>query len=309
MRRPLTALPAMLLLACTAGLPLAPGAGPSGSTPAMSPPVRLVAYSEPTLSYGARGAAVRELQQLLRISADGSFGPQTRSAVRTFQSRHGLRVTGSVDGRTWATLRISRLRGVSTARQVVAVTNGSWSSTSSTLRTFTKTGAGWEETFAPMTAWVGRNGFGSPKREGDGQTPVGSFTVPLAFGTSANPGTRLGYRRAGGSDVWVDDVNSSLYNTWQTGQWLGGGYAVVRGARVHAERLYQPTPYSVAFVIGYNLNRTRGAGSAIFLHVSLNRPTAGCVSVPRERVIALLRWLDPRLAPRVVMGPVQAIWN
>jgi len=56
------------------------------------------------LSYGDTGEAVAAVQQQLRITADGIFGPQTEGAVKTFQLNHGLAATGIVDARTWAEL-------------------------------------------------------------------------------------------------------------------------------------------------------------------------------------------------------------
>lgn len=63
----------------------------------------------PTLRLDAEGPAVSRLQQLLTnagfpCSADGSFGPQTESAVRKFQSSRGLESDGIVGARTWAAL-------------------------------------------------------------------------------------------------------------------------------------------------------------------------------------------------------------
>ena len=62
-----------------------------------------------TLSYGARGEAVRTLQSSLNakgasINVDGRFGPATSRAVRSFQSAQGLAVDGVVGRATWAAL-------------------------------------------------------------------------------------------------------------------------------------------------------------------------------------------------------------
>ncbi len=64
----------------------------------------------PSLSQGASGASVRELQNLLRskghdISVDGAFGPQTKNAVIAFQRARGLTVDGIVGPQTWGALR------------------------------------------------------------------------------------------------------------------------------------------------------------------------------------------------------------
>lgn len=65
--------------------------------------------SLPVLRSGSSGAAVRTLQYLLRasgrsVTADGSFGPATDSAVRSYQSAHGLSVDGVVGDNTWFSL-------------------------------------------------------------------------------------------------------------------------------------------------------------------------------------------------------------
>lgn len=70
------------------------------------------------LTQGSSGAAVRGMQHLLRahgsgIVADGSFGPATDAAVRSFQGANGLPVDGRVGPITWARLVINTARGSS----------------------------------------------------------------------------------------------------------------------------------------------------------------------------------------------------
>ena len=48
--------------------------------------------------------AVAELQRALKIADDGIFGPQTEAAVRAYQEREGLAVTGYVNPKTWLKL-------------------------------------------------------------------------------------------------------------------------------------------------------------------------------------------------------------
>jgi hypothetical protein len=62
---------------------------------------------EKPLARGARGTAVRRLQEWLTLHGlglkpDGSFGPATEAAVRTFQAKRSLRVSGEVDQVTFA---------------------------------------------------------------------------------------------------------------------------------------------------------------------------------------------------------------
>lgn len=60
---------------------------------------------EPTLRYNDRGEAVKKLQMLLGIKADGIFKAQTEQAVRRYQKEHGLIVDGVVGPKTWTSLK------------------------------------------------------------------------------------------------------------------------------------------------------------------------------------------------------------
>ena len=77
---------------------------------APSAPSAPASGGHPTLSQGARGAAVTEMQNALAQAgfspgaADGVFGPQTRNAVVSFQRAHGLAADGVCGPRTWAAL-------------------------------------------------------------------------------------------------------------------------------------------------------------------------------------------------------------
>jgi hypothetical protein len=60
------------------------------------------------LRVGARGAAVKRLQEALGIRADGAFGPQTHDAVLAFQRQNDLAADGVVGAKTWAKLEKMR---------------------------------------------------------------------------------------------------------------------------------------------------------------------------------------------------------
>ena len=67
--------------------------------------------TDPTLSEGSTGVAVRGLQRRLLAQGydlgeiDGRFGPKTEAAVKGFQGDFGLEVDGIVGPNTWDKLR------------------------------------------------------------------------------------------------------------------------------------------------------------------------------------------------------------
>lgn len=64
-----------------------------------SPPP--VVVTPPTIRLGSTGDAVKRLQTILTISADGLFGKQTERAVKFFQVAHGLTPDAVVGPLTW----------------------------------------------------------------------------------------------------------------------------------------------------------------------------------------------------------------
>jgi N-acetyl-anhydromuramyl-L-alanine amidase AmpD len=67
-------------------------------------PVVPIRDDRPTLRQGDRGGDVRDLQRMLKVTADGIFGPRTRNAVVTFQRANQLLPDGTVGRQTWAAL-------------------------------------------------------------------------------------------------------------------------------------------------------------------------------------------------------------
>jgi len=195
-----------------------------------------------------------------------------------------------------------RLIGAGDAGQVLAVVADGYGATTATLTAYQRSGSGWTQVFGPWTAFVGSSGFAPPgaKHEGDGRTPTGAYGFDFAFGVQPDPGTHLPYRVVTSSAiVWDDDPASSLYNEWVDTAGANAG--------ANPEPMDKEPAYDYGAVIAYNDARTPGLGSAIFLHVTTGRPTAGCVSLPADELLAVLRWLDPARSPRIVMGVAAAV--
>jgi murein DD-endopeptidase MepM/ murein hydrolase activator NlpD len=68
----------------------APVHGPTQKTPVGKPPLSGL------LKIGSTGACVKYMQTVLKIEADGKFGPITDKAVREFQAKNKLKVDGIV---------------------------------------------------------------------------------------------------------------------------------------------------------------------------------------------------------------------
>jgi L,D-peptidoglycan transpeptidase YkuD (ErfK/YbiS/YcfS/YnhG family) len=217
----------------------------------------------------------------------------------------------------------SRLTSLGDARQVVVVTARSWSSSTAVLRTWQRTAdGGWRLSTGPVPARVGYNGFvpADERRQGTGTSPAGTFAILSAFGNGTDPGTALAYRAVDRNDWWAyDPRDPSTYNVLQPRR-----VATARWRTSWAEDLSAyGGQYRFAAVLDFNLpGGVRHAadgqrvadqpadtrlGGGIFLHVSGPGATAGCVSVPRDVMRRVLRWLDPAAEPVLVMGPRSAI--
>ena len=198
---------------------------------------------------------------------------------------------------------VDHLRGVGSARQVIKVAASRYGTSYATLTAYRKTATGWVKSLGPWTARIGRNGFAAPgkKHEGDGRTPTGSYGFgSFFFGVNAKPsGIRYTWRHAYTYDVWDDDSASARYNLWTNRNRHYPGR--------NPEPMHVSPAYNYGAVIAYNTARRPGLGSAIFLHVSHGASTAGCVTVPQAYVLKLLRWLNPKLGPRIIMGTTSAI--
>ncbi len=185
-------------------------------------------------------------------------------------------------------------------RQLITVEAASTRTTYVELRTWKRVNACWKPVAGPFQARVGKNGLSSGRREGDGTTPAGTFTIGATmYGNAANPGVRYRYRRLRCGDWWSEDPTSPTYNTFQ--------HVRCRKAppfKVETPGMWQqPRAYPYLAVIGFNVRPVvPGRGSGIFLHAQTGGPTTGCIGLERDALARVLRWLDPRAQPRIVIG-------
>ncbi len=199
-------------------------------------------------------------------------------------------------------LLVNQLCCIGSAQQVITVSTSGYGTSSATLAAYERSANGWQQVFGPWFAYVGRNGVApsGEKREGDGRTPSGTYAFDFMFGVNPDPGVHYSYRRITGSNiVWDDDSNSATYNLWRD--------TSTQSVGASPEPMYNTPSYFYGAVIAYNTARAPGLGSAIFLHVSHGSSTAGCVAVPTDQLLALLRWLDPARSPVIAIGTESAL--
>jgi D-alanyl-D-alanine dipeptidase len=167
----------------------------------------------------------------------------------------------------------------------------------------------WKELAPQVKVGLGRTGLASgaglngspvpglpPKKEGDGKSPAGVFSLTSAFGFEEAQGVRLPYLRLTEGHECVDDPGSRHYNR------------IVDRSQVSApdwrssERMRGIREYVWGVVVAHNSGPvTPGVGSCIFLHAWYGGgATAGCTAMPSERIGELVRWLDPGAKPVLV---------
>ena len=150
-------------------------------------------------------------------------------------------------------------------------------------------------------AYIGRNGTTDNKVEGDGKTPIGTFNLGKIFGFSNKEKVKDefnidNYIQITPTMYWVDDLSSTFYNKLVDTKEIKKDWQ-------SAEHLCDfPIEYEYGIEIKTNPNNIPNKGSAIFLHCSNNKPTAGCVAIPKDDIIKLLRFINNESTIKIVQG-------
>lgn len=193
--------------------------------------------------------------------------------------------------------------------QCIVGTAKDWNSSYVTLKLYQRSGTGpWQQVGSTWNGRLGKSGLvwgrglspvpggATTKHEGDNRAPAGVFTLGGAWGRDAsikkNP--QLPYRQVTSRDLWVEDPASPSYNrnvildhepasAWEKKQQMKQA-----DDDAHALKLF----------IAHNAppRVVPNAGSSIFFHVwrgGGSKPTAGCTTMPEEK----LRWLVANVNP------------
>jgi L,D-peptidoglycan transpeptidase YkuD (ErfK/YbiS/YcfS/YnhG family) len=147
-----------------------------------------------------------------------------------------------------------------------------------------------------MPCGLGRSGRRAMKREGDGATPLGRWSLRQVFYRRDRllpPHSRLDLRALRPQDGWCDASDDRNYN-----RFISHPYSA------SAERLWRSDHlYDIVVVLGYNERpRIRGHGSAIFIHLARSgyAPTEGCISLSLRDIRIFLKHM--RRGSQVFVG-------
>jgi Uncharacterized protein conserved in bacteria len=183
--------------------------------------------------------------------------------------------------------------------QLIVVFTEDQSGSSATMIALEKKNNRWKAASDVIDAGIGRNGFAAPgqKREGDGKSPTGLFSLGQLFGYEKSIDTRMPHRQTSTEDKWIDDPDSPDYNKYVRGNTTAKSFENLK---------ISTDEYKLCMVINYNTNPVvKGMGSAIFLHLSFGdspNSSSGCVVITPEKMEKLLKWMKPELNPSILMG-------
>lgn len=183
-------------------------------------------------------------------------------------------------------------------RQLILVYNDTASRVSCVFRRYEKQGGSWQEVAPAIPANAGRSGIApyGEKREGDGRSPSGAYSLGPAFGYRKDIDIAWPFLVVGKNHCWISDPQHPDYNRMTD--------------RIPStddfEYLRRPDDaYKYAVVVEYNTNPVeKYRGSAIFFHIEkgFDRGSSGCITVDEASILEVLHWLDPESAPCMLIA-------
>jgi len=185
---------------------------------------------------------------------------------------------------------LTRGRIPAETRQALVVTGDFYDSSLSAAVLYTRDdpAQGWRAVTPRWSAHNGLNGWADQHWENDLRTPVGVYGLTAAGGLFKPPETVFPYEQSPAYTVGGEGFD---------GEPLEGSFDYVVAID------YNRTPGASPLDQTRPLGQQRGGG--IWLHVDHGGPTQGCVSLSEEHMKELLRLLDPRKNPVVVMGDAE----
>lgn len=198
---------------------------------------------------------------------------------------------------------------------MIVVLTEAWSSTKGTLWCFKKNGNIFQALFMkPTDVALGKKGLAwgrgvhhkdshECKKEGDGKSPAGIFTISRCFGHASleeiGP-LKMDYIHLTRTIEAVDDCASRFYNQ------IVDRSQISNPDWMSSEKMGEIEIYQIGLTIDHNYpSVVKGVGSAIFMHIwrGLHEGTAGCTALPKEKLMKIIHWLDATKSPLLVQLP------
>lgn len=200
------------------------------------------------------------------------------------------------------------------ALQAVVITTDGWSAVKGKAQLFERKSLKipWKAVGKSFPIVVGKNGLGwsdgsypekrdmtdlpNPyKREGDGKSPAGIFSLTAAFGSSEQK-VNLPFTQLTESTECVDDSKSKQYNL------------IVDNKQVEVDwdssekMLAVGQQYDLGVFVAHNSEQKQLRGSCIFLHIWKNNSTgtAGCTAMERKNIERIFNWIDAGKKPVLI---------
>jgi L,D-peptidoglycan transpeptidase YkuD (ErfK/YbiS/YcfS/YnhG family) len=216
----------------------------------------------------------------------------------------------------WAQPEAAELRLPVQPRQMILVITKDWQAVDGQLQRFERSDSAWQPVGPPIRIVVGRNGMGwgrglhpmpqpgPQKREGDGKSPAGVFSLSYAFGSEPAekvPGIKLPYVQCTRTLECVDDPKSSHYNQ------IIERPSVPKPDWNSSEKMLMTNgQYRLGIVIEHDASPPiPGDGSCVFIHIWLGPGigTSGCTAMRDGDIESLVGWIDARANPMLVQLP------
>ncbi len=181
------------------------------------------------------------------------------------------------------------------SNQIIVVTTNNMSTSYCNIEIYEKNDSGEWNNIDSTTGRVGANGLAyiENRVQSTNTTPAGVMSITGAFGVKNNPGTKLDYIEVNNNMYWDLNSENSTYNRLINYN-PGGDYEHL---------ISYPRQYEYSLITDYNHNQVPNKGGAIFVHCLGRGATGGCVSMPREKMIEILKWIDPKKNPKILVIP------
>jgi L,D-peptidoglycan transpeptidase YkuD (ErfK/YbiS/YcfS/YnhG family) len=207
---------------------------------------------------------------------------------------------------------------IAESRQIILVTTDGWDAVDGEMRLYERKSIDdrWEAVGEKIPIVVGRNGMawgsglhggaigeGPVKREGDGRSPAGVFSLGSAFGYAPPEQAgdlKLPYIQAVATLECVDDPQSAHYNR------ILDRAGVENPDWKSSERMRRDDDqYRWGLIVDHNARGASGRGSCVFMHIweGPGKGTAGCTAMNSSSMEDLLRRLAANRRPLLVQLP------